>query len=187
MFSSSKTVVSLVALVACVALPACSSSTDDDGVAHAEDDLGGVPLLDFTWSTRGPIHGLHCLRIDEPAAVTRSTDRTGPGARTGVFWDERAGATRWTDAPWRDNYLCTKGDHGLRWSFAGPIEGMVCTNINEAAAPAEHTWADNYLCAPRDYRLAWSSAGPLPGHVCTQISEPNQRSWDDNFLCQDRR
>lgn len=70
----------------------------------------------------------------------------------------------------------------FRWSFAGPISGMVCTQMNESADP--HTWADNYLCATRDIGLRWSSAGPVGGMKCTQIVESaDPDTWNDNYLC----
>lgn len=141
----------------------------------------GVPAIDFTWSWNGRPRtsaSHHCIQIQEPAyATTWGTTGEPADART----------RRIRDA-WSDNHLCTNRDFGLRWSFAGPIAGMVCTNIDEPAAPAEHTWADNYLCAPRDYRLVWSSAGAHPGHACTRIFEPDDPfTWNDNYLCQDRR
>jgi hypothetical protein len=74
----------------------------------------------------------------------------------------------------------------LYWSSAGPISGMVCTQIIEGASPPEHTWRDNYLCAERDLGFRWSSSGPIPGMKCTQISEgaePLQYTWRDNYLC----
>ena len=74
----------------------------------------------------------------------------------------------------------------LAWSSAGPIGGMVCTQVHEGASPPEHTWRDNYLCADRDIGLRWSSAGPIAGMDCTQIiegAEPAQYTWRDNYLC----
>lgn len=73
----------------------------------------------------------------------------------------------------------------LRFSNAGPIPGMTCTNLQEAADP-QGTWGDNFLCSSRDLGMRWSSAGPIAGLRCTQINEPAepaQTTWNDNFLC----
>jgi hypothetical protein len=71
----------------------------------------------------------------------------------------------------------------FRWSSAGPISGMTCTQISEAADP--HTWHDNYLCATMNVGLRWSSAGPISGMRCTHIVEgaDAEGTWFDNYLC----
>jgi hypothetical protein len=72
----------------------------------------------------------------------------------------------------------------LSWSFAGPIDGLHCTQIIEPSDP--HTWHDNYLCSNKDLKLQWSFAGPINGLHCTQIIEPSDpHTWDDNYLCSD--
>ena len=74
----------------------------------------------------------------------------------------------------------------MRWSFAGPITGMKCTQINEGAEPAEHSWTDNYLCVPDDSSLdfQWSSAGPLATKECIQwLEAADGHTWHDNYLC----
>ncbi len=73
--------------------------------------------------------------------------------------------------------------HGaFAWNCAGPIPGMACTQILEAADP--HTWQDNWFCAERDIGARWSSAGPIPGMACTQILEvADTHTWQDNYLC----
>ena len=50
----------------------------------------------------------------------------------------------------------------FKWSNAGPINGMHCTQILEGADP--HTWKDNYFChkmGPRylNVGMRWHSAG----------------------------
>lgn len=76
------------------------------------------------------------------------------------------------------------GGAQLSWSSAGPLPGLVCTQILEAADP--DTWNDNYLCANGDFGIRWNSAGPLAGMRCTQIfeqAEPPEHTWLDNYLC----
>ena len=73
----------------------------------------------------------------------------------------------------------------FKWSYAGPIGGMVCVNWNEPTEPASNTWADNYLCSPEDHHLSWSSAGPLAEQSCLRIDPGNDsNTWYDNYLCQ---
>ena len=72
----------------------------------------------------------------------------------------------------------------MRWSYAGPIRGMRCTQIKEPAGP--RTWRDNYLCVPRrsPLRFKWSSAGKIRGMACIQWREPaDPHTWNDNYLC----
>lgn len=74
----------------------------------------------------------------------------------------------------------------FRWSSAGAIAGMVCTQITEAAEPKKYTWYDNFFCAQQDYGIRWNSAGPIAGMRCTQITEaaePKKYTWNDNYLC----
>ena len=78
----------------------------------------------------------------------------------------------------------------MKWSFAGPIAGMACTNVSESAESLAAAWADNYLCVPKDQpvRFTWSSAGQLPGKTCVrwfEFSETNP-TWLDNWLCVER-
>ena len=114
----------------------------------------------FTFSCDGTNGGEHCVSVDEPG---------DPDS-------------------WSDNYLCSAGDVGFRWSTAGPIDGMRCVNVAESAEdPAEAAaWADNYACVPSDapFELLWSSAGPVDGWQCVHWNEAGDPgSWHDNFLC----
>lgn len=88
---------------------------------------------------------------------------------------------------WADNFLCTAANWGIRWSSAGPLAGMSCTQVSEAAEPFAQAWSDNYLCVPEQspLALAWSSAGPLAGQTCVHFNEPSDlaNSWGDNYLC----
>jgi hypothetical protein len=89
---------------------------------------------------------------------------------------------------WNDNYLCASSDLGLRWSFAGPLSGLACTHVVEAAD--RDYWDDNYLCAPHGspYALSWSSAGPIAGKTCVAVTEAaDPDSWTDNYLCWSKR
>jgi hypothetical protein len=116
---------------------------------------GSCESLSFTWSFIGrPGGGRTCVKIDEPR-------------------DKHA---------WRDNYLCTQSDFGLRWSSDGPIADMVCTQWLE---PADRQgWDDNYLCAPVDYGLRFSSSGTIAGMRCTLVNEPaDPDTWFDNYIC----
>jgi hypothetical protein len=126
-------------------------SVGNDLSCSGNPDPGGYRLA---WNSAGPIAGMTCTQINEPADPDT----------------------------WNDNYLCSDQDLGLRWSYAGPISGMVCTHIHEGSDP--HGWNDNYLCAPRDLGLRYSSAGPIAGMTCTQLSEGSDPdTWQDNYLC----
>jgi hypothetical protein len=136
------------------------SALDIQGIKsfyNVGDDLscGGNPAgFRLAWNSAGPIAGMTCTQITEPADPDT----------------------------WNDNYLCADRDLGLRWSYAGPIAGMVCTQIHEGSDP--HTWNDNYLCAPNDLGLRYSSAGPIVGMSCTQLLETSDpHTWSDNYLC----
>ncbi|WP_300441597.1 hypothetical protein [uncultured Mameliella sp.] len=114
----------------------------------------------FYWSSSGPIAGKHCTQIVEGAS---------PASHT-----------------WRDNYLCTDRDIGLRWSASGAIFGMKCTQIIEGAEPAQYTWRDNYLCLPQNspLTLRWSPSGSVAGLNCVQMVEGSDPyGWRDNYLC----
>lgn len=166
---------------------AASSEADSDGTpAPSEDDLNGAtkdagptwPAITFKWSAAGKILGMTCIRIYEPADKDGRSPSFSATANQASWQFHRA---------WQSDYLCTDRDYGLRWSFAGPLPGMHCINVNEPAEPAAHTWADNYLCAPEDYRLSWSSHDPIPGQACVQINDPwESHTWGDNYLCQQR-
>ncbi|MCU0664630.1 MAG: hypothetical protein MUC50_20190, partial [Myxococcota bacterium] len=58
----------------------------------------GKDKWSFRWSHRKPIHGMHCVQINEPA----------------------------DPHTWDDNFLCAKKDFHLKWSHSGPIAGMHC-------------------------------------------------------------
>jgi len=112
----------------------------------------------FTFSCDGENAGAYCVSVNEPA---------DPDS-------------------WSDNFVCSAGDVGFRWSNAGPIDGMRCVNTAESADSHAVDWADNYACAPIDapYELRWSSAGPIDGYQCVHFNEPaDSGSWTDNFLC----
>lgn len=157
------------------------------------------------WSSAGPIEGKTCLQWNEPSdthswgdnylCVSKTAD-----FRAGVFTFSGDGPNEGqtcvsVDEPadpntWDDNYLCSDTDLGIRWSAAGPIEGMRCTNIAESAEHDPAIWADNYLCLPEasPYVFAWSTAGKLPGQECVRWYEGADLggSWADNYLCYTR-
>ena len=113
----------------------------------------------FTFSCDGVQANQHCVQLNEPSDPDT----------------------------WSDNYLCSDDDWGLRWSYAGPIDGMDCTGVHESAEPLASIWADNFLCAPKQSPLefTWSSAGPISGKTCVLFNEPldQANSWGDNYLC----
>jgi hypothetical protein len=87
---------------------------------------------------------------------------------------------------WNDNFFCTQGDYGIRWSSDGAIRGMRCTQIFEGCEPPEHAWHDNFLCVPQGAGpwLSWSQADPIPDRACLSWNEPEDpQCWGDNFLC----
>lgn len=116
-----------------------------------------VFATELKWSQAGPIAGLTCTKINEPA---------DPNA-------------------WDDNYLCADEDLQLKWSSAGPIAGLQCVLINEPA-DIYKTWFDNYLCSPKDLGFVWKANGPVADMKCVRIyedSEPAATAWQDNYLC----
>ncbi len=135
--------------------------TDPRGVSSIDSvtiNLAQRTLPTLAWSMAGPVGGMHCVQVNEPA----------------------------DPAPWADNYLCSVEDFGIRWSSAGPIAGMRCTQITEPAEPAAHGWDDNYLCVPDSSPLAlqWSTAGPIAKQHCVAIKELRDRNgWKNNYLC----
>jgi hypothetical protein len=114
---------------------------------------------DLVWSSIGPVaNKAHCVNV---------TEGSDP------YWTT-------------NNYLCSDQDYGLQWSYIGPIAGLTCTSLNEAAASPDFAWSDNYLCSSTNYSFQWSTAGPVAGKRCTQINEPNEPetyTWTDNYLC----
>jgi hypothetical protein len=112
----------------------------------------------LAWSMAGPIEGMQCVQVNEPA----------------------------DPAPWADNYLCSVEDFGIRWSSAGPIAGMRCTQITEPAEPVGHGWDDNYLCVPESspLELEWSNTGRIAKKKCIAIREIKDRDgWRKTALC----
>jgi hypothetical protein len=127
----------------------------EKGCVDGHDNLG-KGKWSFRWSYRGPISGMHCVQINEPA----------------------------DPHTWDDNFLCAKKDFHLKWSHSGPIAGMHCLQIKEPSDP--HTWDDNYLCSSTDLGLVWSHRGKPHGKKlkCVQFLEPSDSyTWKDNYLC----
>ncbi len=159
-------------------------------------------LYELSYSNAGPLAGKTCVQLNEPAdpdswadnyvcATARHEFRDGPftfkadGPKPGahcVSVNEPADPDTWAD-----NYFCSDMELGMKWSFAGPIAGMACTNVSEAADAQAAAWADNYLCLPEDqpYRFTWSSAGPVAGQSCIRWFDHAETSatWEDNWLC----
>lgn len=160
----------------------------------------------FSYSSAGPIAGRSCVHWNEPAdphswgdnnvCVTPRTEfsagqftftMNGPRAgKTCVNVNEPSDPDTWTD-----NFFCSETDLGMRWSYAGPIDGMACTNVAESAEARAAEWSDNYLCLPMEqpWRFTWSSAGPIAGKTCVRWFEHSETSatWMDNWLCVDER
>ncbi len=156
----------------------------------------------FEWSSAGPLAGRSCVHWNEPSdpnswhdnffcASPRNDFTSGGftfsmnGARPGlhcVSVDEPSDPDTWAD-----NFFCSELDLGMRWSFAGPIAGMNCTNVAESAEALASIWADNYLCVPPSapVRLTWSSAGQVPGLSCVRWFDHAERNptWLDNWMC----
>jgi hypothetical protein len=113
----------------------------------------------FTFSCDGAPADMVCVNVDEPGDPDT----------------------------WSDNYFCSELDLGMQWSAAGPIAGMECTAVNEAAEPNAAAWSDNYLCVPPQspFALSYSSAGPIADKSCVHWNEPMDlaNSWSDNYVC----
>lgn len=114
---------------------------------------------DFTFSCDGPSKGKSCLSLAVPGGTS-----------------------------FGDNYLCSTYGMGLRWSSEGPISGMSCSHITEAAADKPAAWKDTYLCAPPQtvYAFSWSNSGAIAGKTCVQWNEPLAKSFGDDYLCFDK-
>ncbi len=81
--------------------------------------------------------------------------------------------------PWYS--FSVKRDFHFKFSSAGPIAGMTCTQITEPSDP--HGWSDNYLCSERALGLVWSSSGTIEGMTCVNVNEPAESAWSNNYLC----
>jgi hypothetical protein len=155
----------------------------------------------FSWSSAGPIAGRSCVHWNETADPESWGDNylcfesvlsfsnagftfsmAGPASGTCVNVNEPSDPDTWTD-----NYFCSTNDVGMRWSYAGPIDGMACTNVAESAEAQAAMWADNFLCVPEaaPVRFKWSSAGPIAGLDCVRWYDHAETSatWIDNWLC----
>jgi PKD repeat protein len=135
--------------------------TDQRGASSTDTvtiSVAAPPERLLVWSMAGPVAGMHCVQVYEPA----------------------------DPAPWSDNYLCSSRDLGIQWSAAGPIAGMRCTQITEPAEPVEHGWTDNYLCVPESspLELEWSNTGRIAKKKCIAINEFKDRNgWRKTALC----
>jgi hypothetical protein len=87
---------------------------------------------------------------------------------------------------WTTAYLCSSVPLGLRFSSAGPIEGLECLPITEDEP--EEGWSDNSLCSSCNLDWVWSAAGPVEGKTCVAWRERGDAAaWRDNFLCYDAK
>lgn len=155
------------------------------------------------WSSAGPLPGKSCFNWNEPADLANSwgdnylcVGKTGD-FRSGIFTFSADGKNEGqvcvsVDEPadpktWADNYICSDVDVGFKWSSAGPVAGMRCTNVSESAEHDPAIWADNFLCLPETspYQLEWSTAGKIAGKSCVRWFEAADvgGSWADNYLC----
>lgn len=121
------------------------------------DQATTVDNVTFVFSHTGPVDQMHCVSVNEPAEPSSHA--------------------------WQDNYFCTSENIGVRWSVAGEIASMSCTQIREASDP--HSWTDNYLCLPKDsrFQFAWYSSN-VP-NISTKVrwNEPSDPdTWSDNWL-----
>ncbi|MGV3622932.1 MAG: M15 family metallopeptidase [Archangium sp.] len=156
----------------------------------------------FSWSSAGPIAGKNCVHWNETADPNSwhdnylCTDAVGTFSNGGFTFTTAGAGGRSNcvnvDEPsdpdtWSDNFFCTPSDFGMRWSYAGPIDGMTCTNVHEGAESQAAMWADNFLCVPQGspLRFHWSSAGPITGLPCVRWYEHSETSatWIDNWMC----
>lgn len=101
-------------------LPNCVQIDEPADHAHgwADNFLCSTANFGLRWSAAGPLAGMRCTLINEPA------DAHG----------------------WADNYLCLPQTSPiqLQWSFAGPVPGRRCVQFLEPKDP--DTWHDNFLC-----------------------------------------
>jgi hypothetical protein len=76
--------------------------------------------IEIRWNSAGPIPGMRCTQVNEPAEPPATT--------------------------WDDNYLCLPPTSRvtLTWSYAGSLPTGKCIAWAESADP--HTCLDNYLC-----------------------------------------
>ncbi len=136
----------------------------------------------FSTGLQGPVLRLDSRGSESPVIKSDfnlSWSFSGPDSTQPFCWAISEDADPHT---WNDNFLCADKDLKLRWSPAGPIEGLYCTKVDEPSDP--HTWSDNYLCSELDLKLQWSYAGPIPGLKCLLVNEPSDPdAWTDNFLC----
>jgi hypothetical protein len=114
----------------------------------------------FTFSCDGKQAAMTCVSVNEPA----------------------------DPESWSNDYFCSTLDIGMKWSSAGPIDGMTCTQVGEPSSKYAAAWADNYLCVPPQspFAFAFSSKGKIAGQSCVEWNEPSAASWSDNFVCSTR-
>lgn len=160
----------------------------------------------FSWSSAGPIAGRSCVQWNEPAdphtwgdnflcaePVTSFSNAGFTFSMAGSKGEHCVNVDEPSDPDtWADNYFCSPVELGLRWSYAGPIAGLQCTNVTEGAEAHAAAWADNFLCIePTPFiTLHWSPAGPIAGLPCVrwfEHSEAASNTWGDNWLCIERR
>jgi hypothetical protein len=96
---------------------------------------------------------------------------------------------------WLNNYLCTKKDIGLEWSWAretcpttenNSITPKKCVWVPEPHDPSPSVWADNALCLPLNAKieLIWSWCGPIPQLSCVHLYDADAPTiFNDNFIC----
>lgn len=86
-----------------------------------------------------------------------------------------------------DSRLAAVAAKEFLWSYAGPIMGMRCVNIDEASQGNDgstHTWGDNWLCSEQDHGIRYNAAGAISGMRCTQMHESaSPHTWGDNYVC----
>jgi hypothetical protein len=114
------------------------------------------------WSHNGPIDGMTCIKINEPAEPSTTT--------------------------WDNNFLCSSNTSISKWlwKYDGYIKvnDMKCILWSEKHDP--HTWNDNYLCIPLNQwgSFIWSNSGPIADMNCINIIEPNDvAAWNNNYFC----
>ncbi len=114
------------------------------------------------WSDNGPIGGLHCAHINEPA----------------------------DSQTWRDNYLCSTEDLGMRWSYSGPINNMQCTRVYEGSANGWND-NFLCLPNNSDSFFSWhiGSTNVIESNKrCVNLREPSKPPiWQDNYLCYNKK
>lgn len=128
-------------------------------------DFTGATQNIIRWSYNGKISAMECVSWYE------SEDS---------FWYS-------TDSKyWKDNYLCSAGNHDFHFKSNGQKSAYNNLNLSEGS---DRSWGDNYWAYPTnsEFNFYWQSWGQKERKLCVNTKEDSDDSntWGDNYICFD--